>query len=298
MKILLYGSTGMLGHDCKEVLSKDFQVIAPTKKELDIMRWDDVIENMQVNSPDIILNCVGFTDVDACEKEEFSYIVRKVNVEGPRNLAQGSARFNCKLIHISSDYIFSGQKSIPQPYFEDDPADPLSAYGKSKMESETAVRENAPDYILVRTGWLYGINGKSFINSILMNTLGKKRKTLKVVDDQMGSPTWTYRLALQIKELIKSGAKGTYHATSEGYCSRFEYAKYVFKKLNLKINVNPCRSSDYSQPARRPFNCILENRLLKKQGINIMPDWKTDLDIYLEQYGQELIKQAKAGKLQ
>jgi dTDP-4-dehydrorhamnose reductase len=216
-----------------------------------------------------------------------------VNVEGPRNLAQGAARFNCKFIHVSSDYIFSGQKNIPQPYFEDDPPDPVSAYGLSKMESETAVRENSPDYIIVRTGWLYGISGKNFITSILENTLRGKRKTLKVVNDQLGSPTWTYRLALQIRELIKAKVVGTFHATSEGYCNPYDWAQHVFEKLDLMIRLTPCLLSEFPRPARRPLNCILENRLLKKQGINIMPDWKEDLGTFLYQHGRELIKQAK-----
>ncbi|MDY7034726.1 MAG: dTDP-4-dehydrorhamnose reductase [Thermodesulfobacteriota bacterium] len=295
MKILLFGSSGMLGSDCKTVLSKEHEVIAPDKKELDIIKWDAIIENIQNISPDVIINCAGFTDVDACEKEVFS--VKKINVEGPRNLAQGSARFGCKLVHLSSDYVFRGQKNIPQPYFEDDPPDPISTYGKSKMESETAVRENAPNYIIIRTAWLYGINGSNFIKSILANTLTKKRKTLKVVEDQFGSPTWTYRLAQQIKELIKNNAKGTYHATAEGFCRRFEYAEYVFKKLKIKVSIKPCSLEDYPQPAKRPINCILENRLLKKQGINIMNDWKEDVDMFLDQYGKELVKRAKAGNL-
>ncbi len=296
MKILLLGSTGMLGGDCKEVLSKDYEVIAPEKNELNIVSWDVVIENLQKISPDIVLNCAAFTDVDASETEAFT--VRKVNLEGPRNLAQGCARFNCKLIHISSDYVFSGKKSIPQPYFEDDPGDPLSAYGRSKMESEVAVRENSPNYIIVRTGWLYGINGENFITSILKNVLSQKgrKKTLTVVDDQFGSPTWTYRLALQIKELIKSDTKSTFHATSEGYCTPLEYAKHVFKKLKVKVSLEPSSLSDYQQPAKRPSNCILENRLLKKQGTNIMPHWKEDVNAFLDRYGQVLVKQARAKK--
>lgn len=295
MKILILGSSGMLGSDCKEVLSKDHEVIAPDKRELDIVSWDVVIENMQRISPDIVLNCAAFTDVDACEREHF--IVRKVNLEGPRNLAQGSARFSCKLIHISSDYVFSGKKSVPQPYFEDDPGEPISAYGKSKLESEVAVRENSPNYAIVRTGWLYGLKGKNFLTSILINTLSKKRKTLEVVNDQFGSPTWTYRLALQIEELIRNDAKGTYHATSEGYCSRFDFAKHVFKKLKLKITLEPSSMNDYQQAAKRPANCILENRLLKKQGINVMLDWKEDADTFLGQFGKDLVKRARAGKL-
>ena len=295
MRILLLGSTGMLGSDCREVLSKDYEVIAPDRKELDIISWDRVIETLQTVNPDIILNCAGFSDVDACETEPFT--VRKVNVEGPRNLAQGSARFNCKLIHISTDYVFNGKKNVPQPYFEDDATDPLSAYGKSKMDSEVGVRENAPNYIIVRTSWLYGRHGNNFIHACLTNTVGKKQKSLKVVNDQFGSPTWTYRVALQIKELLERDAKGTFHATSEGYCTWFDFAKTIIKKLKLKIALEPCSIADYPQVAKRPLNCILENRLLKKQGLNLMPEWEQDLKAYLGQFGTELVKRAKAGSL-
>lgn len=292
MKILLLGGSGMLGSDCKEVLSKEYSVIAPDRKELDIISWDVVIENLLKLSPDVIINCAGFTDVNACETEDFA--VRKINVEGPRNLAQGSARFNCRLVHISSDYVFSGLKPFPQPYFEDDPVEPISAYGKSKVESEVAVRENAPNYIIVRSSWLYGINRNNFIKSILINVLKKKQKSLKIVDDQFGSPTWTYRLALQIKELLKSDAKGTFHATSEGYCSRLEYAKYLLETLNIKVQIEACKLRDYPQAARRPSNCILENRLLKKRGLSIMQDWRKDIDSFLEQYGKDLVEKAMA----
>ena len=295
MKILLLGASGMLGSECRNVLNADHELITPDRKELDIISWDVVIDKMQRYSPEIVFNCAGFTDVDACERRDY-FDIRKINVEGPRNLAQGCARFNCKIVHISSDYVFSGQKSVPQPYFEDDPVAPISAYGRSKMESEIAVKENAPVYVIVRSSWLYGINGKNFIKSIILNALNKRRKTLKVVNDQFGAPTWTYRLALQIRELIESNQKGTYHASSEGYCSRFEYAQYVIKRLGLKTSIDPCSTDDYPQAARRPANCILENRLLKKQGIHIMPDWKEDIDTFLDQFGQDLIKQAKAGR--
>jgi dTDP-4-dehydrorhamnose reductase len=288
MKILLLGGSGMLGSDCKEVLGEHHEVVAPTREEMDIINWDGVIENIHQISPDFILNCAGFTDVDACETEEF--VVRKTNVEGPRNLAQGSARFNCGIIHISSDYVFDGKKVIPQPYFEDDAPNPLSAYGLSKMESETAVRENSPRFIIIRTGWLYGINGNNFITEILNKASKNKKKSIKVASDQAGSPTWTYRLALQIDRLLEADGRGTYHATSEGYCSRFECAKHVFDILGIKTRVEPCKMKDFKGAAKRPENCILENRLLKKQGIDIMPDWKDDVEIFLNKFGDDLLK--------
>ena len=292
MKILLLGSSGMLGRDCKELWDSEYEVIAPDRKELDIISWDVVIENLHKIRPDIIINCVGFTDVDACEEDDFK--VRKVYVEGPRNLAQGSARYNCRLIHISSDYVFNGQKGVPQPYFEDDPVDPISAYARSKMESEVAVRENAPNYIIIRSAWLYGLYGDNFINKIIRKAVQKNKTAIQVVADQFGSPTWTFRLACQIQEFIKTDARGTFHATSEGYCSRLECAQYVLKKLKLKATIEPCRMKDYVQKAKRPVNCILENRLIKKLGLNVMHEWKEDIDLYLDKYGDELIKKAKS----
>lgn len=294
MKVLLLGASGMLGSDCLEVLEEEHEVIAPTSKELDIISWDVVIDNLHKISPDVIVNCAGFTDVNACEKEDF--IVRKVNVEGPRNLAQGSARYNCRMIHISSDYVFSGQKGIPQPYFEDDPVDPISAYGRSKVESEVAVKENAPNYIIMRTGWLYGRNGNDFIDSVLLKSVTSPRKTIKVVENQVGSPTWTYRLAVQINTLLKTDLKGTFNVTAEGYCSRYEFVRYLFDQLKIKTPVKPCTLKEYPQPAKRPQNCILENRLLKNLGYNVMSDWHEDIDEYLSMYGKDLLKDAKDKK--
>lgn len=294
MRILITGSTGLLGSECKRILAEEHEVITPGKKELDIVNWDRVIDEFQEVSPDVVLNCAGFTDVDACEKENSA--ARKINVEGPRNLAQCSARFECKLIHISSDYIFDGQKMMPQPYFEDDPPNPLSAYGMSKMESETAVRENSPYYIIIRTAWLYGIDGKNFVKSILGQAVQKRSKIIKAVNDQFVSPTWANRLALQIKELLNNDGSGTYHATSEGYCTPFEYAAYVLDRLRIKASIEPCSLKELDRPARRPVNCLLENRLLKKQGISVMVDWREDLDAFLDNFGQQLIKEAAMQK--
>ena len=291
MRILLVGSTGMVGHECEHVLERNHEIIKPDKKELDIISWDAVIQNLQRISPHVILNCAGFTDVDASEKEDFA--VRKINVEGPRNLAQGAARFQSKLVHISSDYVFDGQKPMPQPYFEDDAPNPLSAYGKSKLESEVAVRENAPNFLIVRTGWLYGIGGKNFVKAVVQKALKETGEPLRMFDDQFGSPTWAYRFGLQIKELIEHEARGTYHATAEDYCSRFECARYLVKRLGLKASVEACTLKDLPEKAPRPSNCLLENRLLKKQGINIMRNWKEDLDSFLDQYGEQIIREAE-----
>ena len=294
MKILLLGGKGMLGSECRKVLGPDKEVVAPDKKELDITSWDKVIDRLQHIRPNIILNCAAFTRVNTCEEHKMALLCRKINVEGPRNLAQGAARFGSKVIHLSSDYVFNGDKALPQPYFEDDPLDALSEYGRAKMDSEMAVRENASDYIIIRSGWLYGMGGKNFVNTLLAQALNKKKsKKIKLPDDHFGSPTWSYRLAEQIKELVQVDGKGTVHATAEGYCSLYDAAKFVLDQFNLKAPLEPCTLREYQKKAKRPSNCILENRVLKKNALNVMRDWQEDLSDFLQNHGEDLIKQAK-----
>jgi len=288
MKILLTGASGRLGSECKEVLKTDYEIIAPNKEELDITSWDKVITGINQLSPNIILNCAAFTKVDECETER--KVAERINVEGTRNLAQGAARYNKTIVHISSDFVFNGRKRLPQPYFEDDPMDPLSFYGQTKMESEMAVKQNAPKYVIIRAGWLYGIKGDNFLKKILTLARKREQESIYVVNDQFGSPTWFHRLAGQIKVLIDSGKEGVYHATSEGYCSRYEWARYFLEKMEMTIPVLPCTTQDYPTPAMRPVNSILENRQLKRERINIMPNWQKDLDIFIDTYGERLLK--------
>jgi len=288
MKILLTGANGQLGSECKEVLESEYEIIATDKEELDITSWDKVIMSIDQLSPDIILNCAAFTKIDECETER--EVSERINVEGARNLAQGAARYDKTIVHISSDFVFNGRKRLPQPYFEDDPMSPLSFYGLTKMESEMAVKQNAPNYIIIRSGWLYSINGDNFIREIFRLALKKGQESIHVVNDQFGSPTWSYRLAQQIKLLIDNRKDGIYHATSEGYCSKYEWAKYFLEKMEIKIPVLSCATKEYPTPAIRPVNSILENRQLKSEGLNIMPNWQKDLDIFIDKYGEQLLK--------
>jgi len=288
MRILLTGASGQLGSECRVVLQNVFEIIAPDREEFDITSWDTVITSINQLSPDIILNCAAFTKVDECETEK--KLSERINVEGPRNLAQGAARYDKTIVHISSDFVFNGRKRLPQPYFEDDPMAPLSFYGQTKMESEMAVKQNARSYIIIRSGWLYGIRGDSFVKKIVRLALKKGQEPIPVVNDQFGSPTWSYRLAQQIKVLIDNRKDGVYHATAEGYCSRYEWAKYLLEKMEMKTPVIPCSSKEYPSPATRPLNSILENRQLKIEGLNIMRHWQSDLDIFIDTYGERLLK--------
>lgn len=288
MKILLTGAKGQLGGECSNVMKSSYEIIETDVDEFDITNWDNVIETISHLSPDFILNCAAFTNVDECETKRKE--AERINVEGPRNLAQGAARYEKAIVHISSDFVFDGRKRVPQPYFEDDPMNPLSFYGVTKMESETAVKQNASKYILIRTGWLYGIRGNNFIKKILTLALQKDRDHLRVVNDQFGSPTWSHRLAQQIKLLLDQGKDGVYHATSEGYCSRYEWVQYFLKCMSINIPVLPCTSDDFPTPAKRPANSILENRQLKTEGLNIMPSWQKDIDAFLDASGEALLK--------
>jgi dTDP-4-dehydrorhamnose reductase len=287
MRILLTDGKGQLGSECKEVMKSDYEIIETDQEDFDITSWDKVIMTISQLSPDIILNCAAFNNVDECEKRKKE--AERMNVEGPRNLAQGAARYEKIIVHISSDLVFDGRKRLPQPYFEDDPMSPLSFYGVTKMESEIAIKQNTTNYIIIRTGWLYSTKADNFCTKILARALQKDQEPLYVVDDQFGSPTWSHRLAKQIKLLIDSGKEGVYHATSEGYCSRYEWAKYFLEKMEIKIPVLPCSSAEFPTPAKRPANSILENRQLKIEGLNIMPNWQVDLDTFINTYGERLI---------
>ena len=288
MRILLTGASGQLGSDCRVALENDYEIIAPDSEEFNITSWDKVITSINQLCPDIILNCAAFTKVDECETEK--KLSERINVEGPRNLAQGAARYDKIIVHISSDFVFDGRKRLPQPYFEDDPMAPLSFYGQTKMESEMAVKQNARNYLIIRSGWLYGIMGDSFLKKIIRLALEKGQEPIPVVNDQFGSPTWSYRLAQQIKVLIDNRKDGVYHATAEGYCSRYEWAKYLLEKMEMQTPVIPCSSREYPSPATRPVNSILENRQLKVEGVNIMHHWQRDLDIFIDTYGERLLK--------
>jgi dTDP-4-dehydrorhamnose reductase len=291
MKILLTGSRGQLGSECEEIMKTDYDIIAPDKEEFDITSWDKVIMGIHQLSPDLILNCAAFTGVDEAETER--EIAERINVEGSRNLAQGAARYEKMMVHVSSDLVFNGKKRLPQPYFEDDPMSPLCFYGTTKMESETAVKQNTSKYIIIRSGWLYSIKGDNFLKKILSLAVKKDHEPICVVNDQIGTPTWSYRLAQQIKVLIDNTKEGIYHATSEGYCSRYEWAKYFLEKMGIETPVTPIAGKDSPDPATRPTNSILENRQLKTEGLNIMPDWQEDLDMFIKKFAEELLKEAE-----
>ena len=287
MKILITGGKGQLGTDCAQILADRHDILAIDLDELDITSRLDVEKVVQGFCPDIILNCAAYTQVDACETEKA--LAWKVNVNGPKNLALSAIDCHAQLIHVSTDYVFDGTRPVPQPYREDDETGPISYYGKTKLEGEIAVKETTPNHMIVRTAWLYGMNGSNILKTFLKLALKYPEKEIKVVNDQFGSPTWSYRLALQIAQLIEAKGTGVYHATSEGYCTWYDLAQYFLQEMDVPHLVVPCSTEEYPTPATRPKNSILENGRVKDQGINIMPFWEDDIHHFVTRFKTALV---------
>lgn len=294
MKILICGGKGQLGNDCTQVLRGRHEVVTLGSRELDITNLTAVKKAVKNAAPDLILNCAAFTKVDECETKKD--VAWGVNVEGPKNLAVTAGGLGIQMIHISTDYVFDGKKKVPEAYTEGDEPNPLSYYGKTKLEGEEAIRNEADSHIILRTAWLYGIRGQNFLKTILRLTLRDRDKEIKVVNDQFGSPTWSYRLAQQIMKLMDINGKGTYHATAEGYCSWYELATSFLEKMGMPNSITPCTTEEHPLPALRPMNSILENQRLKGAGANIMSHWRDDLDQFVSEFKDRLQREAEAAQ--
>ena len=287
MKILVTGGKGQLGTDCVRVFRETHEVLAIDLDEVDITRRDDLDAWVQKFMPDIIINCAAYTQVDHCEIEK--KLAWNVNVTGTENLVKCMEKQGERLIHISTDYVFDGRKKIPEPYVETDQPHPVSYYGKTKYESEKVVGRASDRHVIVRPAWMYGVNGYNFLKTMLSLALKNPGHEIKVVNDQYGSPTWSYALALQIEQIMDAHAGGIYHATAEGCCTWFELAGYFLNKMKVPHNIVPCTSREYPTRAQRPKNSILENRHLKEKGINIMSQWQDDIDEFVSGFGEDLV---------
>ena len=291
MRIAVCGGKGQLGSDCVQVLSQRHDVVALGSRELDITEPLHVKKMMRHVKPDIILNCAAYSKIDACESKR--ELALKVNVGGPKNLISCLTNGCGRLIHISTDYIFDGRKKPPNHYLEGDKPNPISYYGKTKLESEEILRETTCHYVILRAAWLYGINGQNFLKTVLRLAIQDPKREIRVVNDRYGSPTWSYRLALQISKLIETNGFGTYHATSEGYCTWYELATYFLGRMGVPHSLIPCTTAEYPTPAPRPMNAILENQHLKEEGVQLMPHWKSDVDRFVSMFKDRLLKEVK-----
>jgi len=272
MKILVIGNKGMLGTDLiKELKKTDYEIIGWDLGEIDITNPKDM-HKIEDNKPDIIINCAAYTDVDEAEsKKDLAF---SVNVTGVNNLAKICIKLNIPLMHISTDYVFNGQK---EKYNEDDTKDPINYYGKTKAESEDIIVNSLEKYYIIRTSWLFGKNGKNFVET--MKKLLTEKNEIKVVDDQKGKPTYTKDLAKAMINLITEKKDfGIYHCTNEDTCTWFEFALQISDYINSKCKINPCTTKEFPRPAERPrFSILKNNKTMKIRG------WKEALKAYLEE---------------
>lgn len=275
MKVLITGSNGMLGHDLTDVLNDKHELILTTSKTLDITDKEHTVEFIKENKPDIVINSAAYTNVDGCEENQ--ELAFSVNGEGVRNLAIGCREADCPLVHISTDYIFNGKNDTP--WVEDDEIGPINVYGKSKLEGEEAIQEILDKFFIVRTAWLYGINGGNFPKTML--ELAKTHDELTVVYDEVGTPTYTLDLAEAIGKLIETDYYGIYHITNSGSCSWCEFAKYIFEVAEVDVKVTPVTASEFARPAPRPSYSVLNNKRWVDNGFEPLRSYKESIKDYL-----------------
>ncbi len=290
MKILLIGANGQLGHDLLAALSSHH--VLPTARganvaganhtpiTLDVCNTQAVRTTLDAFAPDLVINCSAFHRVDDIEKDATQALA--VNALAVQQLALACRAANAALLHISTDYVFDGEKRTP--YTEADLPNPISAYGASKLAGELLVRAAWPKHYLVRTCGLYGIAGASgkggnFVNTMLR--LAGENKTIKVVNDQTCTPTFTQDLAQQIAALIETNAFGTYHITSAGATTWHDFAAEIFRLAGIQADLHPTTSAEFNAPARRPAYSVLENAGLQRLSIDRMRDWRTALAEYI-----------------
>jgi len=275
VKIALTGSNGMLGYDIKNVFAKD-ELISLTRKDLDITDLDRACAIIKRIKPDYLIHAAAFTDVDGAELDpEKAYLINGI---GTRNLTIACEESKCPIIYISSDYVFEGIKK--EPYNEWDPRNPVNKYGLSKLLGENFVTSLTNRFYIVRTSWLYGRNGKNFVDTI--SRLLSEKEEIDVVNDQIGSPTYTHDLAATLKELIGRGY-GTYHAANSSSCSWFDFALEIANIKGSTTKVKPVTSEKFKRPAKRPSFSVLGSTMLKLEGLGELRHWKEALQAYIDE---------------
>lgn len=300
MKVLVTGVAGQLGHDVMNELAKrgydgigtdiadsysgvqdNTAIVGMPYVRLDITNAQSVEKTIKEIKPDVVVHCAAWTAVNAAEDEENRDKVFAVNVEGTKNIARICKEIDAKMVYTSTDYVFDGQGTEPwKPDCKE--YAPLNIYGQSKLDGEFAVSEILNKYFIVRIAWVFGTNGNNFIKTMLK--VGKKFDTIRVVNDQIGTPTYTYDLARLLVDMIETDKYGYYHATNEGgYISWYDFACEIFRQAGYSTNVNPVTTEEYGiSKAKRPFNSRLDKTKLVENGFTPLPDWQDALKRYLE----------------
>lgn len=276
MKVLVTGAKGQLGYDVvNELKKRNHEAIGVGSDKMDITDGASVEKIFKETKVDAVVHCAAYTLVDAAEDNKG--LCMKVNVEGTKNIAKACKKIDAKMIYISTDYVFNGEGE--KPWEPEDECAPLNVYGRSKYEGELAVEKYLDKYFIVRIAWVFGINGKNFVKTML--NLGETEDEINVVNDQFGSPTYTYDLARLLVDMLESEKYGKYHATNEGVCTWYEFAKEIFRQAGLDMKINPVSSNEFPSKAKRPYNSRMSKDKLEKNGFVRLPSWENALKRYL-----------------
>lgn len=289
MKVFVTGVKGQLGYDVmRELEKRGYNDAAGVDiEEMDITDGESVDKVITDSNPDVVIHCAAWTAVDLAEDEDKKDKVHLVNAVGTENIAKVCKKLDCKMIYISTDYVFDGQGT--RPWEPDDERNPLNVYGQTKYEGELAVEKWLDKYFIVRIAWVFGQNGKNFVRTML--NLGKTHDKLTVVNDQIGSPTYTPDLAKLLVDMAESDKYGIYHATNEGFCSWYEFACEIFKQASeydsvyKNVSVSPVTSDKYPSKAKRPSNSRMNKNKLTENGFERLPAWQDALRRYIETTG-------------
>ena len=278
MKVLVTGVKGQLGFDVVRVCSaRNIDAVGVDIDEMDITDIEQVEKTIASDSYDAVIHCAAYTAVDAAEDNE--ELCRKVNAYGTENIAKCCQKYDIKLMYFSTDYVFNGKGTCP--WKETDAPEPLNVYGLTKYEGEQAVRRFQKKHFILRISWVFGLNGKNFVKTMLQ--LGQKNTTINVVNDQIGSPTYTYDLARLVVDMIQTDKYGTYHVTNEGDCSWYDFACEIFRLKDMNVRVNPVDSSQYPTKASRPQNSRMSKEKIRTEGFKPLPLWQDALTRYLNE---------------
>ena len=279
MKVLVTGADGQLGHDVVKVLQEqNINVIACNRGILDITDESACYTIIQQHMPEIIVHCAAYTAVDQAEQNVVE--AYRVNAAGTRNITVAAEQIGAKLIYMSTDYVFDGFTT--SPYHEYDNTNPLSVYGKSKRAGEVLVQTLSSRYFIVRTSWVFGLQGNNFVKTMIK--LAAERKELNVVHDQIGSPTYTLDLAHFISLLMNTERYGIYHVSNDGSCSWYEFACEIMRLIGKEITIMPCTTEDFPRPAPRPKHSTMASYSLQYNQFSILPHWKDALVRFLAEY--------------
>lgn len=278
MKVLVTGYTGQLGFDViRELKARNIECIGTTRNEFSLTDTEKMQAFVKAYKPDAVIHCAAYMNVN--EAEDNKDLCMLVNYSSTKELAKICKEIDAKMIYISTDYVFAGSG---EGFYEiNNDKEPQNVYGKSKLKGELAIQKILDKYFIIRTSWLFGINGNNFIKYVLSEQ--KKGNKLRIVNDQIGSPTYTVDLAKLLCDMALSDKYGIYHATNEGICSWYDFACEIFKQSGIKINIEPVPSTAFPTKATRPYNSRMSKKCLDEAGFNRLPTWQNALTKYLKE---------------